>query len=73
MILQAAPDLPTFHGDHFDAVAPCLPRQAQAAAAIDPCPAPSVHIGAFHLSLATLNVMSLFSGPSGHAGKLDYF
>jgi hypothetical protein len=65
--------LPTWRHGFLDIEAPELPLQREPNHAEDPSAEPEhCELEHYAMSLATANVQSLYRGPEGHAGKLQY-
>ena len=72
MIFSQDAGLPAFTGGGFDILPPALPPASDTASQPTPKVASESTVCEFSLSLATLNVGSLFVQPEGHGGKIAY-
>ena len=71
MVFDSRSGLPKFTGAGFDITPPSLPPQQAAPICISQA-RPRTGTDAIAISIATLNVGSLFIGPEGYGGKLGY-
>eukprot|EP00435_Cladocopium_sp_Y103_P057472 s1033_g19.t1 len=70
MLVSEATDLPRFTGNFLELPAPQLPEVTMSQ---QPPPLDlDWNIASMTVSLATANVLSLYTGPDGYAGKLSY-
>eukprot|EP00438_Fugacium_kawagutii_P027005 Skav232503 [mRNA] locus=scaffold1096:79428:80915:+ [translate_table: standard] len=71
MIFDKQAGLPDFGSSGFDIAPPALPARHTFAVIQEDCPKPP-QLYPMNLSVVSMNVNSLYNGPTGHGGKLQF-